>query len=134
MELETLTSRPSSTCGVNDIAIAHIELGRPAALDTFASLAGTGNFMIVDAITGASLAAGVVTAINTRTESHEAHHFVLTRELLERGLCRDLGPSPTDREEFMRRANEAALILRAAGIAVKIDAPPAPADDLDPGL
>jgi bifunctional enzyme CysN/CysC len=134
LELETLTSRASSACGVNDIAIAHIELGRSAALDNFSNITGTGNFMIVDAITGASLAAGVVTAINTRVESHEPHQFVLTRELLERGLCRDLSASPTDREEFMRRANEVALLLRAAGIAVKIDAAPPPSDDLDPGL
>ena len=134
LELATLTSRPATACGVNDIAIAHIELGRRAALDIFSDLTGTGNFMIVDAITGASLAAGVVTAINARAETHEAHHFVLTREMLVRGLCRDLGTTPQEREEFTRRANEAALLLRAAGIAVKIEPVPPPADDLDPGI
>ena len=50
-----------------------------------------------------------------------ASAFRLTRELLERGLCRDLGDSDEDRREFQRRASEAALLLHAAGIPVKIE-------------
>ncbi len=134
LELDTLTSRPASSCGVNDIALAHISLGRSTAVDLFTDLKSTGNFMIVDAITGASLAAGVITAINARADDHDGNQFVLTREMLARGLCRNLGVSAEDREEFMRRANEAALLLRAAGIAVKIEAVPPPVDELDPGI
>ncbi len=134
LELETLTARPSSACGVNDIAVAHIALGRAVAVDLFSDLSGTGNFLVVDAITGASLAAGVVTAVNAKPDSRETHQFVLTREMLARGLCRDLGTTGAEREEFLRRANEAALILRAAGVSVKIEAIPPPNDDLDPGL
>ena len=134
LELETLTARPSSACGVNDIAVAHISLGRAVAVDLFSDLAGTGNFLVVDAITGASLAAGVVTAINSKPEVRDANQFVLSREMLSRGLCRDLGNSGVDREEFLRRANETALLLRAAGVPVKIEAIPPPDDDLDPGL
>jgi bifunctional enzyme CysN/CysC len=134
LELETLASRPSSACGVNDIAVAHIVLGRAAVISTFSEFAGTGSFMIVDALTGASLAAGVVTAVNSHVEMREGGQFVLTREMLSRGLCRDLGTSSQDMEEFSRRANEAALILRAAGVAVKIEPIHPPADELDPGL
>ncbi len=39
-----------------------------------------------------------------------------------------------DREEFMRRANEVAIILRAAGVAVAIEPPPPLDDGMDPGL
>jgi bifunctional enzyme CysN/CysC len=46
---------------------------------------------------------------------------VLTRAALERGLCADLGPDPRDREEFRRRANEVALLLRAAGVSVDLE-------------
>ncbi len=134
LELESLTARPSQICQVNDIAVAHIALGRAVAVDLFSDLAGTGNFLVVDAITGASLAAGVVTAVNSKPEARETHQFVLTRETLARGLCRDLGSSGAEREEFLRRANEAALLLRAAGVSVKIEAIPPPEDDLDPGL
>jgi bifunctional enzyme CysN/CysC len=134
LELESLTARPSAICQVNDIAVAHIALGRAVAVDLFSDLAGTGNFLVVDAITGASLAAGVVTAINSKPEARETHQFVLTREMLARGLCRDLGTSGVEREEFLRRANETALLLRAAGVSVKIEAIAPPDDDLDPGL
>ncbi len=53
LDLETLAAHPSSVCSVNDIAIAHIALGRAAAIDTFADAPETGSFMLVDAITGA---------------------------------------------------------------------------------
>ncbi len=41
--------------------------------------------------------------------------------MLEKGLCRDLGTSEEDRREFQRRASEAALLLHAAGVPVKLD-------------
>ncbi len=60
--------------------------------------------------------------------------FILTREMLANGLCRDLSYSAADREEFTRRANEAAILLRAAGVSVAIEPPPPIDDGLDPGL
>jgi bifunctional enzyme CysN/CysC len=50
--------------------------------------------------------------------------FLLTRAMLERGLNADLGDRPETQAEFRRRANEVALILRAAGINVEIESPP----------
>lgn len=120
LDLETLAAQPSEKCGVNDIAIASITLGRSVAVDTFASNQPTGIFLIIDALTGASVAGGVITEA-TAGEADNASAFHLTRELLERGLCRDLGSSEDDRREFQRRANETALLLHAAGIPVKIE-------------
>ena len=51
---------------VNDIAIASITLGRPVAVDTFADNQPTGAFLIVDAITGATVAGGVISAATKR--------------------------------------------------------------------
>ena len=62
LDLETLTERPASTCASNDIAVARIDLGRRAAIDLFADQRETGSFMLIDPITGASVAGGVVTA------------------------------------------------------------------------
>jgi bifunctional enzyme CysN/CysC len=39
-------------------------------------------------------------------------------------LCTDLKESLDAEPEFRRRANEVALILRAAGVAVEIESPP----------
>ena len=60
LDLETLIAQPSEKCGVNDIAIASITLGRPVAVDTFADNQPTGAFLIVDALTGATVAGGVI--------------------------------------------------------------------------
>ena len=54
--------RPASTCAANDIAVARIDLGRSAAVDLFAQQRETGSFMLVDPVSGASVAGGVVTA------------------------------------------------------------------------
>lgn len=90
--------------------------------------------MIVDAVTGASIAGGVATAVNAKSEAQGDGHFILTREMLANGLCRDLSLSSTDREEFARRANETAILLRAAGVSVAIEPPPPIDDGMDPGL
>jgi bifunctional enzyme CysN/CysC len=124
LDLETLAAHPSSACSVNDIAIAHIALGRAAAIDTFADAPETGSFMLVDAITGASIAGGIVTEVSATAAETNSDTFILTRAILERGLNADIKDQPQAESEFRRRANEVALILRAAGVAVEIESPP----------
>ena len=124
LDLETLATKPSTACKVNDIAIAHLALGRATAIDKFAEAPETGSFMLVDAITGASVAGGVVTSASSDIAASDGDVFVLTRSMLSRGLSSNLGGSPEDEAEFRRRANEVALILRAAGVAVEIEALP----------
>lgn len=122
LDLETLAQHPAAACAVNDIAIAHIDLGRPTALDHFDSLQETGSFMLVDAITGASVAGGVVSEARTGASPNAGEAFVLTRAMLERGLCADLVErGAADEKEFRRRANEVALLMRAAGVAVRLE-------------
>jgi len=124
LDLETLETHPSDVCSTNDIAIGEIALGRPAAIDTFAEAPETGSFMLVDAISGASIAGGVVTAVRAEAAAADENTFVLTRAMLERGLNADLGDKPETEAEFRRRANEVALILRSAGINVEIESAP----------
>ncbi|MCV0370532.1 GTP-binding protein [Filomicrobium sp.] len=121
MDLETLTVRPSAVCTTNDIAVAKIALGRPVVLDAFTENCETGAFMIVDAITGASVAGGIVLEPFGQAERSSGAQFVLDSTRLAAGLCRDLGSSAEDRAEFKRRAAEVALILRAAGVKTSID-------------
>jgi bifunctional enzyme CysN/CysC len=121
LDLETLAAQPAEGASVNDIAIAGITLGRPVAVDAFADVSGTGTFLIVDATTGASVAGGVISGAANGGGAEAASTFRLTREMLEKGICRDLGRGEDDRREFQRRANEAALLLRAAGVDVKLE-------------
>ena len=134
LDLETMASRPARTCAANDIAIAKISLGRAAAIDVFSETPETGTLLLVDSVTGASVAGGIATAVNAKAEAPVEGHFVLRRDMLANGLNRDLSFSSKDREEFMRRANEVAIILRAAGVSVAIEPPPMIDDGMDPGL
>jgi bifunctional enzyme CysN/CysC len=121
LDLDSLAIHPATACKVNDIAIAHLALGRATAIDRFTEAPETGSFMLVDAISGATIAGGTVTAASPDIQQQD-NVFILTRALLARGLCSDLPNTPE--AEFRRRANEVALVLRSAGVAVEIESLP----------
>lgn len=121
VDLETLATQASTACATNDIAVGKIELGRPAVIDAFAERPETGAFMIVDAVSGASVAGGVVLEPLEQAERRDHGQFVIDRARLATGLCQDLGDSAKDQAEFARRAAEVALILRAAGVRASIE-------------
>jgi bifunctional enzyme CysN/CysC len=114
LDLDTLGRTPATGCVANDIAIATVHLGRPLAIDAFADLPTTGAIVLVDALSGATVAGGVITAMRSTAAVARGQAFTLTREILAAGLCRDLGDSATDRGEFQRRWNEAAILLERA--------------------
>jgi bifunctional enzyme CysN/CysC len=121
VDFETLASTPAHACSVNDIADCRILLGRATALDLFRDLPLTGNFVLVSAIDGATVAGGVITWAQAGAASAGDNVLVLDRALLARGLCSDLGDSPADLAEFQRRAQEVAILLRSAGVPVLIE-------------
>ena len=100
--------------------------GRPAALDPFSQLEETGTFLLADALTGATLAAGIVVSASEGGDRLAARpaSFQLTREMLAAGLCADLGNSEADGREFMRRAREVLRLLSAAGVAAAYEDAP----------
>jgi bifunctional enzyme CysN/CysC len=118
LDLATLAQHADAACGPNDIVVADIDLGRPAVLDRFADAPETGTLLLIDALSGATVAGGVVEA--TRDRRHAAHRprFRLTRALLARGLCVDV---PADAPEFFRRANEVRRLMEMAGVSVHLD-------------
>ncbi len=123
LDLETLAHTPADGCTVNDIASATLTLGRATAIDTFTDQPATGAFVLVDPITGATVAGGVVILAShvatTQTVNTTGATFRLTREQLERGVCADLVGKPGSEAEFDRRARAVADLLRAARIDVE---------------
>ena len=117
LDLETLAQNDAQTCAANDIVIADIRLGRATALDPFSLQHETGSFVLVDALTGGTLAGGIVTAASASTTTSDGTTFKLTAAMLAGGLCAGLKP---DDAEFRRRADEVAILLRAAGVTVEI--------------
>lgn len=121
VDFETLAAQPAHACGVNDIADCRILLGRAAAIDLFRDLPLTGNFVLVSAIDGATVAGGVISWAQAGAPAVGDNVLVLDRALLARGLCSDLGDSPADLAEFNRRAQEVAVLLRSVGVPVLIE-------------
>jgi bifunctional enzyme CysN/CysC len=121
VDFETLATTPAHACSVNDIADCRILLGRPTAIDLFRDLPLTGNFVLVSAIDGATVAGGVITWAQAGAPAVGDNVLVLDRALLSRGLCADLGDSPADAAEFQRRAQEVAALLRSVGVPVLIE-------------
>lgn len=127
LDLESMETTPATAAGLNDIALAHVTLSRPVAVDRFADCPATGNVMLVDALTGASLAGGVVYDVLTvaatrsagvlasKASSEPVTRFELTRSLLA-GLNSDLDETPAARTEAERRAAEVVKLFAAAGI------------------
>jgi bifunctional enzyme CysN/CysC len=121
LDLADLSEHPAYTCAVNDIAKVRLTLARGAVLERFADHRATGSFVLVDAITGATVAGGVITGV-PRVEQERPHQaFTLTRNLLKQGLGADLGNDPGSEEELRRRANEVAALMHAAGVPVELE-------------
>ncbi|MBO0765979.1 MAG: sulfate adenylyltransferase [Hyphomicrobiaceae bacterium] len=121
LDLTTLAERPALTCSANDIAVARIELGRATVVEAFANQRETGSLMLVDAVTGASVAGGVVVETHAAAPKPAGDTFRLTRSLIKHGVGADLGDDAASEEELRRRANEVAILLRGAGVTVELD-------------
>ena len=115
VDLEAFGLSPAPHLRPNDIAHIHVRLARAISLDRFADLPRTGCFLLIDAVTGSTVAGGVVDAPR-RALSDGQTSFTLTRALLKSGLCADLGDTARDRQEFRRRVQEVSFILTAAGV------------------
>jgi bifunctional enzyme CysN/CysC len=77
--------------------------------------------MLVDPVSGASVAGGVVTAARAPESKQRPGAFRVTREALARGIGADLPADTASEQELRRRANEVAILMRGAGVAVEID-------------
>ena len=123
IDLDTLLPKPAEGCAPNDIVAASISFGRPTALDPFGNHQETGAFLLVDALTGATLAAGTVLSASSADDIRIAarNSFRVTHDMLAKGLCADLGKSEADAAEYHRRALEVARLFEAAGIAVSVE-------------
>jgi bifunctional enzyme CysN/CysC len=122
LDLATLEERPAVTCTANDIAAARIGLGRATVIEAFAASRDTGSFVLIDVVTGATVAGGVATSIlSDEAPSATGRTFRLTRSLLRQGIGADLGDDPAAEEELRRRANEVAILMRGAGVAVELE-------------
>jgi bifunctional enzyme CysN/CysC len=118
-DLTTARESPASTADTNEIVTATLSLSRPVAIDRFAHIPATGAILLIDAMSGATVAGGVVTSAESAPRATAGPEpFRLTRAALQQQLCAGLSPSDP---EFRRRAEAAAALLRSAGVAAAWD-------------
>ena len=121
LDLDRLERVPSRTCSANDIADVRIGLGRAVAVDRFADNPATGHFLLIDALSGATVAGGVVSSIASAAQGARKTTFRLSKALLASTVCADLPATEASRLEFRRRASEVAFLLSAAGVSVDLE-------------
>ncbi|MCB1514513.1 MAG: 50S ribosome-binding GTPase [Hyphomicrobiaceae bacterium] len=118
IDLETMAETPANVCGVNDIVVADIQLARSAAVDAFSRDRELGSFVLVDGLSGDTLAGGIVVGYaGAAGNSDDDRLFRLTPAMLANGVCAGV---PEGSSEFRRRMQEVAFILGAAGVKVEI--------------
>jgi sulfate adenylyltransferase subunit 1 len=61
VNINTLEREPASGLEMNAIGVVRVETARPIAFDSYAHNRGTGSFILVDTVTNATLAAGMIT-------------------------------------------------------------------------
>jgi len=167
VDVETGAVSAASTLALNAIAAVEIALDRPLAFDPYPENRDTGGFILIDRLTNATAAAGMVrgalhkssdvqwqeldVSVDARAAQkgqrpavvwftglsgagkstianllekrlHHAgrHTYLLDGDNLRHGLNGDLGFSPADRVENVRRAAEAAKLMADAGLIVLV--------------
>ncbi len=118
LDLDTLEQSPGGTCSTNDLVIADIVLTRPSPLDPFSEIPTTGAFVLVDVISGATVAGGIVRSIMDFGNNAHEHGFRLSQDMLAADLCRDLAIYDP---EFRRRADAVVRLFESAGLDVGFD-------------
>jgi hypothetical protein len=73
-DIGTLTREPAETLQMNDIGVATLTLLRPIALDLYGENRGTGAFILIDAETNSTVAAGMITAASSYAAAGEPIH------------------------------------------------------------
>ena len=68
INIQTLEEEPAATLELNSIGRVHIESTRPLFLDPYARMRRTGSFILIDAESNATVAAGMVREIGTGAE------------------------------------------------------------------
>jgi sulfate adenylyltransferase subunit 1 len=62
VDVNTLEQKQAPTLGLNGIGVGLLELDRPASFDSYRQNRGTGSFIVIDRLTNATVAAGMVIA------------------------------------------------------------------------
>jgi len=108
IDINSLESEPASNLELNEIARCELSLSEPVAFDAYTENRETGAFILIDRMSNATLAAGMIAAEGaTATRDHwdEPPHGTL-----------QAAASPVSSEELQSRLNQRAVTLLLTGL------------------
>ena len=73
IDVNTLEQSPAATLGLNEIAQVEVSLERPVVADDYRRHKGTGSFILVDRLSNATVAAGMIRAESADESTLELH-------------------------------------------------------------
>jgi hypothetical protein len=126
--MQTLEPEPAATLELNSIGVVEVETSRPLFLDTYAAQRTTGSFILIDALSHATVAAGMVREILSAEDTHAANksHAVAAVAIRNPDLLRSLETEllKAGVEVVRTRAGNRELLQRLfrAGVVVLLDA------------
>jgi len=152
VNVNTLQQEAGSSLAMNEVGVGQLDLGRALSFDRYRDNRATGSFIIIDRLTNATVAAGMVeealtSAAMSETTSTKTVYWLsgaaaavagerlrqrlhwlgrplhhLDATLLRQGLNRDLGSSAADQAEESRRLLEVARLFADSGQPVLVSA------------
>ncbi len=72
VDVNSLEQKPAATLGLNEIGVALLQLDRGAAFDSYCQNRQTGSFIVIDRLTNATVAAGMVMAAAPESAAEES--------------------------------------------------------------
>jgi bifunctional enzyme CysN/CysC len=87
IDVNTLEQSPAATLGLNEIAQVEVTLERPIVADDYRRHKGTGSFIIVDRLTNATVAAGMIQAEAEEDGAIELQEQSVVSTLLRAQRC-----------------------------------------------
>jgi bifunctional enzyme CysN/CysC len=165
VDIDSAKHVAATTLGLNDIGVCNIDTVKPIAFDPYVDNRHTGAFVLIDRVTNATVAAGMISyGLRRATNVHRqnllidkqarvklaghrpvalwftglsgsgkstianlverelhargVHTYMLDGDNVRHGLSRDLGFTPADRVENIRRVGEVAKLFVDAGLVV----------------
>jgi sulfate adenylyltransferase large subunit len=128
VNMQTLEPEPAATLELNSIGVVEVETTRPLFLDTYTAQRTTGSFILIDAVSHATVAAGMVREILSTKGAHAANkdHAVAAIAIRDPDLLRLLETAllKAGVEVVRTRTGNRELLQRLfqAGVVVLIEA------------
>jgi bifunctional enzyme CysN/CysC/sulfate adenylyltransferase subunit 1 len=116
LDLETLQSASAETLGLNDVGRVRWQCLRPLCVDRYADVRATGAFIVIDAVTNGTVAAGMIDAVAVAGEKPATRSQISTAQREAR-----LGQAgAVVLAETLEQAYALEAVLFAKGLAVHV--------------